>query len=98
MPTLANQLNADGLTWKGYEEDMGNIPTRESATCGHPTVGGSDGTSTAVAGDGYASRHDPFVYFHSIIDTPTVQHECGPARRLPAGACRRVLPQARPAW
>ena len=71
VPTLANQLDADGLTWKGYEEDMGNVPTRESANCGHPTVGSSDGTAVAVAGDGYASRHDPFVYFHSIIDNTT---------------------------
>jgi hypothetical protein len=68
VPTLANQLDADGLTWKGYEEDMGNVPTREAANCGHPTVGGPDGTAVAVSGDGYASRHDPFVYFHSIID------------------------------
>ena len=71
VPTVADQLTGDGLTWKGYEEDMGNVPTRESATCGHPTVGGSDGTAAAVAGDGYASRHDPFVYFHSIIDNTT---------------------------
>jgi hypothetical protein len=68
VPTLANQLDTDGLTWKGYEADMGNVPTRESANCGHPTVGSSDGTAAAVSGDGYASRHDPFVYFHSIID------------------------------
>ncbi len=68
VPTLADQLTGDDLTWKGYQEDMGNVPTRESANCGHPTVGGSDGTAAAVTGDGYASRHDPFVYFHSIID------------------------------
>ena len=47
---------------------MGNVPTRESATCGHPTAGTGDQTASATAGDGYASRHDPFVYFHSIID------------------------------
>jgi len=52
-------------------EDMGNDPSRESATCGHPVIGQPDKTQKAVKGDQYASRHDPFVYFHSIIDLPT---------------------------
>ena len=71
VSTIVNQLEAKGLTWKGYMEDMGNDPSRESATCGHPVIDQPDKTQKAVAGDQYASRHDPFVYFHSIIDTPT---------------------------
>jgi hypothetical protein len=71
VSTIVNQLEAKGLTWKGYMEDMGNDPSRESATCGRPIIGQPDKTQKAVAGDQYASRHDPFVYFHSIIDTPT---------------------------
>ncbi len=70
VPTLAGQLEAKGLSWKGYMEDMGNIPSRESATCGHPAIGQPDGTGHAVVGDQYATRHDPFVYFHGIIDGP----------------------------
>lgn len=66
--TLADQLTSDGLTWKGYEEDMGNDLSREAANCGHPTVGDSDPSFFAEAADGYATRHNPFVYFHSIID------------------------------
>ena len=69
--TIVNQLEDKGLTWKGYMEDMGNIPSRESASCGHPTIGSKDNTQKAVIGDQYASRHNPFVYFHSIIDQPT---------------------------
>ena len=42
VPTVANQLTTSGLTWKGYMEDMGNVPTRESANCGHPAVGSTD--------------------------------------------------------
>jgi phosphatidylinositol-3-phosphatase len=61
-------LSAAGLTWKDYSEDMGNVPTRETAACGHPKVNSIDSTQTAVSGDGYASRHNPFVYFHSVID------------------------------
>jgi len=74
--TLADQLAAANLTWRGYMGDMGNDPARESATCGHPAVGTIDGTQTAEAptaaipgGDAYATRHDPFMYFHSIIDS-----------------------------
>ncbi|HVA09770.1 MAG TPA: alkaline phosphatase family protein [Acidimicrobiales bacterium] len=66
--TIGNQLTAAGLSWKGYMQDMGNIPGREAAACGHPALGATDGTQTAVPGDGYATRHDPFPYFHSIID------------------------------
>jgi len=69
VPTIASQLAAAHLSWKGYMQDMGNNPTREPATCGHPALNTQDNTQTAVAGDGYATRHDPFVYFHSIIDT-----------------------------
>jgi hypothetical protein len=72
VPTVANQLTSAGLTWKGYMEDMGNLSTRESSTCGHPGVGTADLTQRAVPGDGYATRHDPFVYFHSIIDNTSL--------------------------
>jgi len=71
VQTIADQLAAKGLTWKAYMEDMGNVPTRESATCGHPAIGAPDMTHRAVIGDQYATRHNPFVYFHSIIDTPS---------------------------
>jgi len=65
---ITDQLEKAGLSWKGYMEDMGKTPTREAATCGHPAIGAQDGTQSATAGDQYATRHDPFVYFHSIID------------------------------
>ncbi|HEF4769589.1 alkaline phosphatase family protein [Burkholderia multivorans] len=77
IKTLPDQLTAAGFTWKGYEEDMGNDPSREAATCGHPTLNTVDLTQAAQApsaavpaGDQYATRHNPFVYFHSIIDSP----------------------------
>ena len=68
VTSLPDQLNKAGLSWKAYMEDMGNTPSRESATCGHPTVGAKDGTQVATAADQYATRHNPFMYFHSIID------------------------------
>jgi hypothetical protein len=84
VQTVANQLRASGRTWKGYMEDMGNNPARESATCGHPPIGSHDPTQNPEVGDQYAARHNPFVYFHSIIDTPAVcKARDVPLSRLP---------------
>ena len=74
--TIANQLTAKGLTWRAYEQDMGNIPHRDKTVetangpaCGHPALGAEDLTdSTGPKTDSYATRHDPFAYFKSIID------------------------------
>src|ERR1700743_3701164 len=33
-PTLFNQLDAAGKTWKGYAQDLGNQPGREDGVCG----------------------------------------------------------------
>jgi phosphatidylinositol-3-phosphatase len=68
VANIGTQLSARKLNWKAYEGDMGNDPNREAAACGHPPVGATDETQTAEPGDGYATRHDPFVYFHSVID------------------------------
>ncbi|HET7889219.1 MAG TPA: alkaline phosphatase family protein [Bradyrhizobium sp.] len=82
IKTIGDQLSAARLSWKGYMEDMGKNPTREQATCGQPliTINGVtkvalnqiDNTQAAEAfpgGDQYAARHNPFVYFHSLIDS-----------------------------
>jgi hypothetical protein len=70
VKTLVDQLEAKGLSWKGYMEDMGNDPAREPATCGNPVMNKQDPTQGAAANDQYAARHNPFVYFHSILDVP----------------------------
>jgi hypothetical protein len=72
VPTIASQLTAAGYTWRDYDEDMGNDPTREPSVCGHPGINSSDNTQKAEASDQYATRHNPFVYFHSIIDDTTL--------------------------
>ncbi|MGH8266169.1 MAG: alkaline phosphatase family protein, partial [Steroidobacteraceae bacterium] len=66
--TLPDQLESAGFTWKAYMEDMGNDPRRERATCAHDPIGAPDSTYAPQPGDQYAAKHDPFVYFHSIID------------------------------
>ncbi|HEY2150496.1 MAG TPA: alkaline phosphatase family protein [Vicinamibacterales bacterium] len=77
VKTLPDQLDRVGKTWRAYMGDMGNDPARESAVCGHPALNAVDLTQSAEApsaavpaGDQYAARHNPFVYFHSIIDSP----------------------------
>lgn len=84
VKTIANQLEARHLTWKAYMEDMGNVPTREAASCGHGTPGVLDVTETAGRGDEYAAKHDPFVYFHSVLDTPSCARNVVPLSRLEA--------------
>jgi phosphatidylinositol-3-phosphatase len=68
VKTLPDQLEAAGLTWKAYMEDMGKDPQRERSTCGHVAVGAPETTNQPEAQDQYAAKHNPFVYFHSIID------------------------------
>jgi phosphatidylinositol-3-phosphatase len=72
VQTIGGQLLGADLTWRDYNEDMGNDPARESSLCGHPGIGMVDGTQKAEAADQYATRHNPFVYFHSIIDDTTL--------------------------
>ncbi len=72
VPTIASQLQQVGLAWRDYNEAWGHDPTRESSVCGHPGVEQQDGTQNATATDQYATRHDPFMYFHSIIDDTTL--------------------------
>jgi hypothetical protein len=69
VETVADQLEAAGRTWRAYMQDMGNDIARDrTATCSHPEIGTSDPTQAATPMDQYATRHDPFVYFHSVID------------------------------
>ncbi len=61
VKTVVDQMRAKKLSWKGYMDDM-------KTPCEHPTLGTQDKTQTATATAEYATRHDPFMYFHSIID------------------------------
>jgi hypothetical protein len=54
-------------------QDMANSAPAAPASCRHPNLNSSDSTQTARPNDQYAARHNPFVYFHGIIDLPTCQ-------------------------
>ena len=96
VATVASQLDTryrpspttHVAAWRGYEEDMGNTAARDGGTpdptggtdCGHPPIGGQTAV-VATAQDQYATRHNPFVWFHSVIDQPA---ECS-ANDVPLG-------------
>jgi len=61
VKTIADQITAAGKTWRGYMQEMGT-------PCRHPQLNSQDTTQSAKVGDNYAARHNPFMYFHSIID------------------------------
>jgi hypothetical protein len=82
--TIGDQLDAQfgpvrpgKILWREYAEDMGADIGRDhgvadklggGADCAHPAIGGVDLTNRAEAADQYADRHNPFIYFHSVID------------------------------
>jgi phosphatidylinositol-3-phosphatase len=84
VQTIANQLDAKYppnpkthvASWRGYDQDMGNTPARDGGVadatggtdCAHPALGATDTAEVATAVDQYTTRHNPFVWFHSIID------------------------------
>ncbi|MDE2450931.1 MAG: phosphoesterase [Gammaproteobacteria bacterium] len=71
VKTLPDQLEPAGFSWKGYMEDLDRNPTRDDPqTCTAGRVGQADETERAAVGDQYAAKHDPFVYFHTILDKP----------------------------
>jgi hypothetical protein len=69
VKTVADQLGARGRSWKAYLQDM-------KTPCRHPALLARDDTQSAEAGDQYAARHNPYVYFRSITDSPAcAQHD-----------------------
>jgi phosphatidylinositol-3-phosphatase len=61
--TLADQLVSGHFRWRAYMEGMVD-ETGKPDSCAHPDFGGAD----EPAQGGYAARHNPFVYFHSLLD------------------------------
>lgn len=61
--TVADQLSSAGRSWRAYVQGMG-----AKATCRRPGPGEADPTLTAGPADPYATRRNPSVYFHSLLD------------------------------
>ena len=82
VPTLFNQLDAAGVSWKGYAQDLGNPDASGPAhsagvqVCGAPyaSPGPTGNTSqpnpgSANATDQYVPKHFPFPWFQSILQS-----------------------------
>lgn len=61
VKTVGDQLTAAGKSWRAYLEGMGT-------SCRHPRIGANDPTRVPTRTNQYTTRHNPFMYFHSIID------------------------------
>ncbi|MEO7039805.1 MAG: alkaline phosphatase family protein [Gemmatimonadaceae bacterium] len=68
VPMLGDQLETAGKSWRGYMQDLGNDKNKEVEECGHPAIGTTDGTTRRSPADQYATKHNPFYYFHTLID------------------------------
>jgi len=74
-------------------------PASPPQTCVHPDSGAADQTtdfrradpSTSYGGSGYAARHNPFVYFHSLLDLGSCSQRDVPLDRL-GGALQSGTP------
>jgi hypothetical protein len=58
-PTLFNQLDAAGKTWKGYAQDLGNQAGREDAVCGGPGSASNNPTTNPTSMSATASKPLP---------------------------------------
>ncbi len=82
IPTLMDEMEPAGLTWAGWMEDMqfelNGDPDRDparpavgtpEASCVQPKVSDTspDGTNGSDETEQYSARHNPFVFFESII-------------------------------
>ncbi|MEA2589821.1 MAG: phosphatidylinositol-3-phosphatase [Actinomycetota bacterium] len=74
--SLANQLQAAGISWTDYQEGM-------PSAC----FTGPD----SAAGQ-YAKKHNPFVYFDSVVNNPAICSHVVPATQLSGDIASGHLP------
>ncbi|GAA4846402.1 hypothetical protein GCM10025787_30680 [Saccharopolyspora rosea] len=95
VPTLFDQLDAAGVPWKAYMQDMGNDPGRENPyQCGipgSPAGGGTPVPGSATPTDQYVAKHNPTAWFHSLIDDPADCRGVVPLDGRPAGGGHPAL-------
>lgn len=94
IPTLMDEMEPAGLTWAGWMEDMqyelNGDPDRDparpavgtpEASCVQPKISDTspDGTNGSDETEQYSARHNPFVFFESIIgkeETAEARQRC----------------------
>jgi phosphatidylinositol-3-phosphatase len=69
--SLPRQLTEKKLKWRAYVEGMdGAAAAGQPTACRHPQPGTPDPNQAATETDPYVTSRNPFVYFHSVIDSP----------------------------
>lgn len=69
--TLPGEMTEAKLKWKAYVEGIENgAAAGQPTSCRHPALGTPDPDQAARPGDAYLTWSNPFVYFHSILDSP----------------------------
>jgi phosphatidylinositol-3-phosphatase len=76
--TVGDQVTSSGSFWGAYIDDMGGQP------CVHPNSGAADDAALPGAGPEYDTRHNPFIYFHSLLDLGDCQTDDQPLTKLPS--------------
>ena len=79
--TIGDQVTSSGHTWGAYVADQG---TKEA--CIHPNSNAVDNVALPFADPGYEDRHNPFVYFHSLLDLGDCSSDDLDLTKLPADA------------
>jgi phosphatidylinositol-3-phosphatase len=81
VETLPDELTAAGLTWRAYAQGM--QASAGATTCRHPESGAPDTTQApTTAGEPYLTPRNPFVYFHSLLDSGACASDDVDFRRL----------------
>lgn len=76
--TIGDQVTASGHAWKAYVDDMG------ATACVHPNSNAVDDAPLPGAGTDYDTRHNPFIYFHSLLDLGDCASDDLTLSKLPA--------------
>ncbi len=74
VPTIATLLDEAGLTWRVYSEGMAGAPG--GGNCLHPPTRGSTDDYPGPGTNGYATRHNPAVWFDSILSKGKDENYC----------------------
>ncbi len=64
--TLADQIFLGGNAWKAYVEDLSKGP----GGCDRPAAGADDPNHDPRPDNASVTWRDPFLYFHSLVDSP----------------------------
>jgi hypothetical protein len=75
--TIGDQVTASGKVWHAYVADMGKD------TCVHPNSDATDDVALPDTQPGYDTRHNPFIYFHSLLDLGDCANDDVDLARMP---------------